>query len=296
MKVSIVIPCHNHWSYLKDAVDSACEQTHADKEIIVVDDGSEEEPAHELLEFLKSKAVLLFRTERKGPSAARNLGIENAQGQLILPLDADDKIAPTYIEKAQKIFLEQENAGIVYCDAQYFGNRDDIWDLPPYNFPDILLDNFIFSAALFKKEDWQRAGGYNVNMTRGWEDHDFWLSLIELKKTIVRIPEVLFYYRQVAGSRTNKFNSDQKMEMFEQMARNHRNLYIENLDFVLHRFAEFRQLLEEDTPEMELKRELQNLRDRIRQMESSGFWKLRNKWQKVKRALKVSAQHAPRES
>lgn len=296
MKVSIVIPCHNHWNYLKEAVDSACEQTHADKEIIVVDDGSEEEPARELLEFLKSKAVLLFRTERKGPSAARNLGIENAQGQLILPLDADDKIASTYIEKAQKIFLEQENAGIVYCDAQYFGNRNDIWDLPPYNFPDILLDNFIFSAALFKKEDWQRAGGYNVNMTRGWEDHDFWLSLIELKKTVVRIPEVLFYYRQVAGSRTNKFNSEQKMEMFEQMAKNHRNLYIENLDFVLHRFAEFRQLLEEDTPEMELKREVQNLKDRIRQMESSGFWKLRNKWQEVKRALKVSAQHAPRES
>lgn len=296
MKVSIVIPCYNHWQYLPEALESALSQTHSDIEIIVVDDGSEERPPQSLLEMLAQKGICLIKIPHSGPSSARNLGIENATGQLILPLDADDKIGPTYIEKAQRIFLDQENVGIVYCDAQYFGSRNDLWDLPPYNFPDILFDNFIFSAALFKKEDWQKAGGYNVNMTQGWEDHDFWLSLIELKKTVVRIPEVLFYYRQNPDSRTNRFNSQQKIEMFEQMTKNHRKLYAENIDSVLHRFAEFKQLLEEDTPEMEVKRELQNLRDRIRQMESSGFWKLRNKWQKVKRALKVPAQHAPRES
>lgn len=294
MKVSVVIPCFNHWHYLKDAVESALNQTYQDTEIIVVDDGSDERPDDQLLDFLKSKNVSLLKRERGGPSAARNRGIENAQGELILPLDADDKIAPTYIEKGQKIFLEQENTGIVYCDAQYFGKRDENWQLPPYNFPDILLDNFIFSAALFKKDDWQKVGGYNLNMTHGWEDHDFWLSIIELKKTVVRIPEPLFFYRQELDSRTNRFTAKQKIEMFEQIARNHRQSYIENLDFILYKFAELRQLIEEDTPEMELKRELQNLRDRIRQMESSGFWKLRNKWQKVKRVLKVSAKHAPK--
>ncbi len=294
MKVTVVIPCFNHWHYLKDAVESALNQTHHDTEIIVVDDGSDQRPDDQLLDFLRSKNILLLERERGGPSAARNLGIENAQGALILPLDADDKIASTYIEKAQKIFLEQENAGIVYCDAQYFGNRNENWQLPPYNFPDILLDNFIFSAALFKKDDWQKIGGYNLNMTHGWEDHDFWLSIIELKKTVVRIPEPLFFYRQELDSRTNRFTAAQKIEMFERIARNHRQFYVENFDFILHRFAELRQLIEDDTPEMELKRELQNLRDRIRQMESSGFWKLRNKWQKVKRVLKVSAKHAPK--
>ncbi|MCC7528100.1 MAG: glycosyltransferase [Candidatus Melainabacteria bacterium] len=296
MKVSIVIPCFNHWRYLSDAVESACNQTYPDIEIIVVDDGSQETPSDELLEFLKTKNVLLLRTDRQGPSAARNHGIQNAQGHLILPLDADDKIAPTYIEKATTIFQDQDNTGIVYCDAQYFGSRSDNWELPPYNFPDILFDNYIFSAALFKKEDWQRVGGYNANMAYGWEDHDFWLSIIELKKTVVRIPETLFYYRQENDSRTQRFTAQQKMEMFEQMAKNHRDLYVENLDFILHRFAEFRQLLDADTPEMEMKRELQNLRDRIRQMESSGFWKLRNNWQKVKQALKVSAKHAASEN
>ena len=296
MKISIVIPCFNHWHYLKEAVQSALDQSYQDREIIVVDDGSDQQPDDELLDFLKTESILLLKKQRGGPSDARNHGIENAQGELILPLDADDKIAPTYLEKAQKIFLEQENTGIVYCDAQYFGKRNESWQLPPYNFPDILLDNFIFSAGLFRKDDWKKVGGYNTNMTHGWEDHDFWLSIIELKKTVVRIPEPLFFYRQEIDSRTNRFTAKQKIEMFEQLAKNHRDFYIENFDFILHKFAELRQLIEEDTPEMELKRELQNLRDRIRQMESSGFWKLRNKWQKVKRVLKVSAKHAPKNS
>lgn len=296
MKVSVVIPCFNHWHYLRDAVDSVLKQTLADVEIIVVDDGSTQPPSDSLLEFLKSSQVILLQKDNAGPSAARNHGIKNAHGELILTLDADDKIDPSYLEKAEKLFRDQSDIGIVYCDAAYFGNRNGKWELPPYNFPDILLDNFIFSAAVFRKADWQSVGGYNPNMIHGWEDHDFWLSIIELKRVVIRIPQTLFYYRQESDSRTQRFNAKQKMEMFEQLAKNHRNLYVENLDFIMHRFAEYRQLLEDDTPEMEMKRELQNLRDRIRQMESSGFWKLRNKWQKVKRALKVSAKHAPKES
>lgn len=294
MKTSIIIPCFNHWRHLRDSVESALAQTHSNKEIIVVDDGSTEQPDSTLSEFLKTNDVSVFRIEQSGPSVARNYGIEKAAGDLILPLDADDKIEPSYVEKACKVFSEKENVGIVYCDARYFGNRNDDWELPPYNFPDILLDNFIFSAAVFKKEDWKTAGGYNANMCHGWEDHDFWLSIIALKKTVVRIPETLFYYRQEADSRTNRFKSQQKIEMFEQIAKNHRELFVENFDYILHRFAEYRELLEAETPEMEMKRELQNLRDRIRQMEASGFWKLRNKWQGVKRVLGVSAKHTPK--
>lgn len=295
MKVSIIIPCFNHWQFLPEALDSALNQTYSDCEVVIVDDGSTIAPSDELLKSLQHERVKFFRIENSGPSAARNQAIEKASGQLILPLDADDKIAPTYVEKALKFFLDQPDVGIVYCDAEYFGNRNQEWELPPYNFPDILLDNYIFSAALFKKDDWKRVGGYNVNMIHGWEDHDFWLSIVNLKKAVVRIPETLFFYRQVDDSRTNRFKAEQKMEMFEQIAKNHRQLFVENFDFIMHRFAELRQLLDDDTPEMEIKRELQNLKDRIRQMEASGFWKLRNRWQKVKRVLKVSAKHGSKD-
>ncbi len=292
MKVSIIIPCYNHWQYLPESVESALLQTHGDKEIIIVDDGSTERPPDELRQMLRDKNITLVEIPNSGPSFARNTGIEKAKGELILPLDADDTISPTYIEEAIHVFESNDEAGIVYCDAEFFGEETGKWELPPYNFPDILLDNYIFASAVFRKDDWSRVGGYNVNMKYGWEDHDFWLSILELKRTIVRIPKTLFRYRKVAQSRTKKFSREQKIEMLERIAANHRQLYADNLEYVMHRLAELKVLLEDDLPEMELKRELQNLKDRIRQMETSGFWKLRGHWQDLKGKLGISAKHS----
>ncbi len=295
MKVSIVIPCYNHWQYLPEALQSALAQTHADTEIIVVDDGSSERPPENLLQMLEQKGIALIEIPNSGPAFARNTAIEKAQGELILPLDADDALAPTYIEEAIHVFRNNDNAGIVYCDAEFFGDETGKWQLPPYNFPDILLDNYIFASAVFRKDDWHRAGGYNVNMKHGWEDHDFWLSIIELKRTIIRIPKTLFRYRKLAQSRTKKFSREQKIEMYDNLVNNHRQLYSQNIEFVMHRLAELKLLLEEETSETELKRELLNLKDRIRQMEESGFWKLRGRWQDIKGKMGIAHKHSSAE-
>jgi glycosyltransferase involved in cell wall biosynthesis len=291
MKVSVIIPCYNHWQYLSEALDSAIAQTYQNVEIIVVDDGSEKQPDGATIDLLEQKKIQIVKIDHSGPAVARNRGIEAASGDLILPLDADDKIAPTYLERAVTHFKEDSSIGIVYCDADFFGAQSGKWELPPYNFPDILLDNYIFASALFKKSDWQTVGGYNANMLHGWEDHDFWLSIIELKRTIFRIPETLFFYRKQNNSRTNKFTSEQKIEMFDCIVKNHRQLYAENVEYVAHRCSELKELLNSDTPEMELKKELQNLKDRIGQMESSGFWKLRNQWQSLRYSLGLGAKH-----
>lgn len=291
MKVSIVIPLFNQWQYLKDCVESALAQTYANVELIVVDDGSPDRPDPALLKWLEEKNVPLYASANEGPSASRNLGIEKSSGELILPLDADDRIAREYVDEGVKLFLQNDNAGIVYCDAEFFGDQTGKWELPPYNFPDILLDNFIFASGLFRKEDWAKVGGYNTNMTHGWEDHDFWLSIISLKRDVIRIPKTLFYYRKVTNSRTGRFTATQKLEMIDTMVKNHPQLYAENVAFIMHKLAEYKLLLEEDSPEMELKREVQNLRDRIGQMEASGFWRLRNHWQEIKGSLGIKARH-----
>ncbi len=292
MKVSIVIPCYNHWQYLPEALESALLQTHQDTEIIVVNDGSDERPPQNVLQVIEQRGIALIEIPNSGPSFARNTGIEKSQGQLILPLDADDALAPTYIEEAVQVFRNNDDAGIVYCDAEFFGDQNGRWELPPYNFPDILLDNYIFASAVFRKDDWHRAGGYNVNMKHGWEDHDFWLSIVELKRTIIRIPKTLFRYRKLSQSRTKNFSRDQKIEMYDNLVKNHHQLYSQNIDFVMHRLAEMKVLLEDDKTENELKREVLNLNDRIRQMESSGFWKLRRHWQEIKGKMGISAKHS----
>ncbi|MBA3857800.1 MAG: glycosyl transferase [Cyanobacteria bacterium PR.3.49] len=289
MKVSIVIPLFNQWQYLQECVESALSQTYSNVEVLVVDDGSPERPDETLLRWLEGKNVPLFTTGNKGPSASRNYGIEKATGALILPLDADDRIAPEYVEAGAKLYSQNNNAGIVYCDAEFFGDQSGPWELPPYSFPDILLDNFIFASGIFRKADWHTVGGYNENMIHGWEDHDFWLSIISLKRDVIRIPKTLFYYRKVANSRTRRFTNKQKLEMLDTMVKNHPQLFADNLQFLVHRLGEYKLLLEDESSEFELKNEVQNLRDRIRQMESSGFWRLRNHWQEIKGSLGINS-------
>jgi N-terminal domain of galactosyltransferase len=72
--------------------------------------------------------------------------------------------------------------------AAYFGIRDGRWLLPDYSPEQLLRQNVIFCSALFRREHWEKVGGYNINMVYGWEDWDFWLSLIRLGMKVYRTP------------------------------------------------------------------------------------------------------------
>ncbi len=66
------------------------------------------------------------------------------------------------------------------------------WEIPSFRFPDFLLDNCICCLSDVQKRRLEKTGGYNPEMTHGWEDFDFWLSLIESGAQVVQIPETLF--------------------------------------------------------------------------------------------------------
>lgn len=193
--VSIIIPCYNDGDYLMEAIASALAQTYPYLQIIVIDDGSTNASTVEKLALVESADITLVRTKNKGPAAARNEGIRHASGKYIFPLDADDKIDSTYIEKAVKAMETNPECGIVYCRARMFGLVDQEWDLPTYSLRDMLLDNIIFVSALFTKADWRAVGGFPEDCVAGLEDYDFWLSLIERGCAVIQIPETLFFYR-----------------------------------------------------------------------------------------------------
>ena len=104
-KVSIIIPCYNKGAYIKEALESSLSQTYPNIEIVCYNDGSSDNSSAVIQEFANKYSNFLFidSKENKGVIAARNSAIENSSGVYILPLDADDKIAPTYVEKAEKI-------------------------------------------------------------------------------------------------------------------------------------------------------------------------------------------------
>jgi hypothetical protein len=149
-----------------------------------------------------------------------------------LPLDADDRIGRRYLEKASVVLDKHQEVGFVYCLAELFGAARGKFYLNKASLREMLLDSRIFCSALFRKSDWAAAGGYNPNMRYGWEDWDFWLSLLELGKKPYLIEEVMFFYRVKPKSMIRSMTFVQKVAMHRQLNKNHRNLYqsVEGID------------------------------------------------------------------
>lgn len=267
-KVSVIIPCFNLGKYIHEAINSVLAQTFRDFEIIVVNDGSTDAETNSILDDLNRPEIRLINTSNQGLASARNNGIGEAKGKYILPLDADDKIAPSYLEKAVRILDENENIGIVYCRAERFDQENSKWDLPEYEFSKILIDNLIFCSALFRAADWKRVGGYKPSMIYGWEDYEFWLSIIELQREVCRIPEYLFFYRKRTDSMVSVMSREHLFYSYKEIIKHHRDLYFDNIEHIFQYIYSLRDSIAEQqaTREAEvsnLSLEISNLNQKI---------------------------------
>ena len=149
--VSIIIPCYNQAQYLADTLDSVLAQTYPYWECIIVNDGSLDDSENVALKYCKmDERFSYFFKQNSGPSETRNFAIEHSSGIYILPLDADDKIGSTYIEKAVKYFQREPETKLVYCLAELFGNKNEYWDLPSYNYNNLLVSNHILFSDISK--------------------------------------------------------------------------------------------------------------------------------------------------
>jgi len=224
-KISVVIPCYNQGIFLTEAIKSVLAQTFFDYEIIVVDDGSTDSETLTILDRIDDPLIRVLRTANGGLAMARNRGIAASTGNIILPLDADDLIAPTYLEKGAAVFADDSGVGVVYSMADKFGAVNGLWQLPEYSPSLILRENMVFCSAMYYRESWEMVGGYNTNMKHGWEDWDLWLSFCELGIRFVRIPEILFHYRIRESSMTVSMGYGQKFYMMLRLFLNHPQLY-----------------------------------------------------------------------
>lgn len=196
-KVSVISACYNHGEFVEEMVQSVFNQTLPVYEIIIVDDGSDKR-TREILSILRDARVRVILQNNKGPAQARNLAISHANGDIIMNLDADDKVAPTFIERCVEQFQLHPEAGIIYSDVHFFGERSGLFDLPPFSLRSMLEGNCIVADACFRKQDWKVTGGYSSELTYGYEDYDFWLSILELGREVYKIEEPLVYYRTYA--------------------------------------------------------------------------------------------------
>ncbi|MHC5183039.1 MAG: glycosyltransferase family A protein [Planctomycetota bacterium] len=237
--VSVVIPCYNLGPYVEEAVDSVLRQTFEDYDIIVVNDGSTDPVTVNVLQHLDKPKTTVLHTENAGVSMARNRGIEESSGRYILPLDADDRIGETYLEKAVTVLDRELETGVVYCRAEYFGERTGEMKLRECTPENMVNGNTIFCSAVFRRELWECVGGYNSNMKYDLEDWDFWLSLLEKGIKAHQLDEVLFFYRKRGGSRNLLLQDVDKISrMHAQVFLNHKDYFEQNIVSIFKRYYE----------------------------------------------------------
>lgn len=259
--VSIIVPCYKQAEFLSETLDSVLTQTYRNWECVIVNDGSPDDTEKVAKDFIANDSRFKYVwKENGGPSSARNTGISISEGEFILPLDADDLIAPTYVEKAVDFFSRFPETKLVYCKADLFGEEKGYWDLEEYEYEKFIWYNCIFCTAMFRRADYDLTNGYNVNMTHGIEDWDFWLTLLKKGDSVHRIDEVLFHYRIKEESRTIELKNKYFHDAMIQICKNHPDIYMpyyENI-IIYHNYAiEYYQNLEKCSS---LQKELEGIR------------------------------------
>lgn len=226
--VSIIIPCFNHGAYIQNALDSI-ELNNSDDyfEIIIVDDGSTDSETIEKLEQLQQKNYTIIHQTNKGAAAARNVGIDMAKGEFILPLDADNKINPNYYRKAIQIFKTHPEVGIVYSDRKNFGLEDNHVVVGEYNLQQLLAGNYIDNCAVFRKKVWEDNQGYDESpQVSPYEDWEFWINASKKNWKFHYIPEVLFEYRVLPVSNVSKaLDGNHRYQILTHITSKHSSLY-----------------------------------------------------------------------
>ncbi|WP_304960403.1 glycosyltransferase [Thomasclavelia cocleata] len=224
--ISVIMPCYNDGQYLEEAVDSIINQSYINWELIIIDDGSDDVKTLEVLKSFNDKRIKVINKEHGGVVETRNIGIKNCRGKYIVPMDSDDIAHTDLLKKYIETMMNNPDVAIIYCIYEYFDMRHGVYKLPDFSIPNMLVSNCINNTSMYKKEDWEKVGGYNPNMEMGCEDYDLWLSILEKNERVICIPEVLLYYRvKNKTGRTSDIDINKEIMISNQIFENHKSLY-----------------------------------------------------------------------
>ncbi len=164
--VTVVIPCYNQARFLGEAIESALRQTHPRREVVVVDDGSTDDPA---LVVARYPAVRLIRQTNRGLAGARNRGLGESRGEFLVFLDADDRLLPRALESGLRCLAAHPDAAFAYGHVRLIAS--DGAPLPTPHQVDVesdhylalLRNNYIWTpgAVMYRRGVFDSVAGFN---------------------------------------------------------------------------------------------------------------------------------------
>lgn len=198
--ISIITPFYNSGQYFEQTFNSVLNQTFPYFEWIIINDGSTEQNDLDLLGNLikYDSRIKLYHKENGGPATARNMGIDKSCTDIIIPLDADDLLEPTFIEYMYFALKYNPEASWAFSDSVGFQDKEYIWK-QEFSSDGMKSINTLVCTAAIRKCDLFEVGGYSELAKHYNEDWHLWLKLLNLKKYPVHVNQIGFWYR-----RTNK--------------------------------------------------------------------------------------------
>ena len=190
--VSVIIPAYNAARFLPNAVASVRRQSYAPLEILIVDDGSQDNCARVAAE--SGEAVRYIRQERSGPAAARNRGLELAQGEFIGFLDADDEWPEQKLSIQMSRLLAEPELDVVLGRVRYVAIEGG--EIPDYIFegPDHEVSDVHLGSGLYRRRAFDKVGRFDASL-RYCEDVDWFLRARELRLHLRILRPVTLIYR-----------------------------------------------------------------------------------------------------
>lgn len=203
-QLSIVIPCYNQTEYLKECLTSLIAQDMREWEGIVVDDHSTKGDVQATVDSFRDPRFRVVRhSKNKGLAAARNTGFHLAESDLVLPLDSDDCLEPSFLSVTSQVFIDRPQLDCAFTDLQCFDACNEVWRYRIMLPSDMLKTQWIPGAGtLMRKGVWKSVGGYSEapEFRHGNEDWDFWISAVKFGIRAHHIPLPLYRYRRTPNS------------------------------------------------------------------------------------------------
>ena len=226
-EIGVVIPVHNYAHFVVEALDSVQRQTLKAIDLIVVDDASSDDSLGVVSDWARRNAgrfnriSVLSNRANAGLSLTRNVGIDAAETPFVFLLDADNRILPECCDACLQV-IRTTRAAFAYPQIRCFGDSDEVIGTPPFEPMRLAGGNYIDAMALVAKWGWAAVGGYS-HLHHGWEDYDFWCSLVEHGCWGTAVPRILAEYRVHGASmlHTTTDVAANKRELICELERRH---------------------------------------------------------------------------